>query len=184
MPSIIASLRITLATLVVCVVGYTLLIFGVAQLVDHDGAEGSLVRGPNGAVVGSRLIAQKFEQPKYFWPRPSAVDYNAAAAGGSNDSPTSRTLTDRATKLVGSYAATASDPVPADLVAASGSGLDPDITVAAARYQAGRVARARGLPVARVESLIDAKTFSPGGPLTPDRLVNVLELNLALDLLR
>ncbi len=184
MQSLLASLRVALATILVCVVGYVLLVFAFAQVVDHDGAEGSLLRGPNGAVVGSRLIAQKFESPKYFWPRPSAVDYNASAAGGSNKSPTSSDLTDRATKLVGTYAATADEPIPADLVAASGSGLDPHISAEAARYQAERVAHARGLPVARVESLIDAQTVSPGGPLTPDRIVNVLELNLALDALR
>jgi K+-transporting ATPase ATPase C chain len=127
------------------------------------------------------LIAQKFEQPHYFWPRPSAPDYNASGAAGSNKSPTSTDLTERATKLVAAYGASSDKPLPADLAAASGGGLDPHITQRAAHYQAARVAQARGLSESRLQQLIDTQAFSPGGSLTPDRLVNVLELNLALD---
>jgi K+-transporting ATPase ATPase C chain len=156
-------------------------ILGLARLLVPDTAEGSLIRRPDGTIVGSRLIAQKFEQPRYFWPRPSAPDYNASGAAGSNKSPTSEALTERAAELVARYGATADDPLPADLAAASGGGLDPHITEHAALYQSGRVAAARGLSLEQVDALVREHAFSPGGPLTEDRLVNVLELNLALD---
>jgi K+-transporting ATPase ATPase C chain len=140
-----------------------------------------MIAGPDGKLVGSRLIAQKFTQPRYFWPRHSAVDYNASATGGSNKSPTSADLTDRAAKTVDAYGATPVKPLPADLAAASGGGLDPHITEHAALYQAERVAQARGLTVAHVQALIKQHAFAPGGFLTPEKLVNVLEMNLALD---
>lgn len=181
--SLIASLRLVGATLLVCVAGYTLVVLGVAQMFP-DTARGSLITGADGQVVGSRLIAQGFSRPEYFWPRPSAAGaegFNATSAAGSNKSPTSADLTARADALVARYGATPENPLPAELAAASGGGLDPHITERAARYQAGRVARERGMSLADVEDLIDALAFSPGGSLTPDRLVNVLELNLALD---
>jgi K+-transporting ATPase ATPase C chain len=181
MKSLIASLRLTVATLLVVVAGYTAVLLGFAKIVTPATAEGSLIQGPDGKVVGSRLIAQKFTQPRYFWPRPSAVDYNASATGGSNKSPTSSDLTDRAAKTVEAYGATSAKPLPADLAAASGGGMDPHITEHAALYQAGRIAQARALTVAQVETLIHRHAFAPGGFLTPDRLVNVLELNLSLD---
>lgn len=181
MRSFVASLRIAAATMLVCVVGYTLVVLGAAQAFTPDTANGSLIHGPDGTVVGSRLIAQKFESPRYFWPRPSACGYNAAAASGSNKSPASPDLTKRATELIAKYGATADKPLPADLAAASGGGLDPHITEHAALSQAERVAGARGVPSSQVEALIKKHAFPPGGPLTPDRLVNVLELNLALD---
>ncbi|HEX5036645.1 MAG TPA: potassium-transporting ATPase subunit C [bacterium] len=184
MKSLIASLRLTIATLLVVVAGYTAVLLGFAKIVTPATAEGSLLQGLDGKIVGSRLIAQKFTQPKYFWPRPSAADYNASATGGSNKSPTSRDLTDRAAKTVEAYGAMAANPLPADLAAASGGGMDPHITEHAALYQAERVAQARGLTVAQVQALIEKNAFSPGGFLTPDRLVNVLELNLALDMTR
>ena len=134
--------------------------------------------------MGSRLIAQKFTRAALLLVASSAVDYNATAAARQQqvaDEP--RPHGERATKLVGTYHATSARPIPANLVAASGGGLDPDITLEAARYQAERVAQARGLPLARASRRfsIDAQAFSPGGPLTPDRIANVLELNLALD---
>jgi K+-transporting ATPase ATPase C chain len=147
-------------------------------------AHGSLITNEDGTVVGSRLIAQKFTEPRYFWPRPSAVDYNGAGAGGSNKSPTSTDLTDRARGIVAQYGATADNPLPPELVAASGGGLDPHISERAALYQAGRVAGARGIPVAQVEALIGEHSFSPGAFFSRDRLINVLELNLALDGMR
>jgi len=176
----LASLRVAVATMLVCVGGYTLVILGVAQSTPHT-AEGSLIRRANGTVVGSRLIAQKFEQPHYFWPRPSAWDYNAAGAAGSNKSPTSPDLAERARKTVHQYGATSEKPLPADLAAASGGGLDPHITQHAARYQAQRIANARGMARGQIEALITQHAFAPGGPLALERLVNVLELNLALD---
>jgi K+-transporting ATPase ATPase C chain len=181
MSEVLGSIRLVLVSVVVCVAGYALVVLGIARVFVPDKAEGSLVAGAAGAPVGSRLIAQKFTQPGYFWPRPSAVDYNAAAAGGSNKSPTSDDLAKRARETISLYGATASNPLPAELAAASGGGLDPHITESGALYQAGRVAAARGLPVGDVELLIRQRAFAPGAALTPERLVNVLELNLALD---
>jgi K+-transporting ATPase ATPase C chain len=184
--SLIASLRVAVATMLVCVAGYSLAILGVAQAFPET-ARGSLITTADGQVVGSRLIAQNFTQDRYFWPRPSAAGadgYNAMSAAGSNKSPTSPDLTARAEGLVERYGATAQNPLPAELAAASGGGLDPHITVRAALYQAGRVAAARGVPRGAVESLVEEHGFAPGGILTPDLLVNVLELNLALDALQ
>jgi K+-transporting ATPase ATPase C chain len=181
MQSLIASIRISLASIGVCVIGYVALILGVGQLLTPETANGSLITAADGTVVGSRLIAQKFTQPRYFWPRPSAVDYNGAGAGGSNKSPTSTALTERAQGLVEQYGATPASPLPPELVAASGGGLDPHISERAAEYQAARVAAARGVAREQIDALIDEHAFAPGGALTPDRIVNVLELNLALD---
>lgn len=177
----LASVRLALATMLVCVVAYTAVVLGFAQALTPATASGSLIVGDNGTVIGSRMIAQKFTAPRYFWPRPSAVDYNGAGAGGSNKSPTSADLTARATETVGAYGATAENPLPADLATASGGGLDPHITEHAALYQVARVAEARGIPPSQVEALVRDHSFAPGGILTPERLVNVLELNLALD---
>lgn len=181
MSSLLASLRVSVATIAVCVVAYTALILGVAQALTPDTANGSLITDESGSVVGSRMIAQKFECPGYFWPRPSAVDYDAAGAGGSNKSPTSADLTERAEGLIVRYGATPAAPLPPELAAASGGGLDPHISERAARYQVPRVARARVLPAEEVEALIEELAFAPGGPLAQGRLLNVLELNLALD---
>jgi K+-transporting ATPase ATPase C chain len=167
--------------MLVCVVGYSLAILGAARILAPQTAQGSLIVRSDGTVAGSRLIAQKFIQPGYFWPRPSAVDYNGAGAGGSNKSPTSADLTERARGTVAAYGATPQNPLPAELAAASGGGLDPHITERAALYQAARVAAARGIPQSEVETLIRQSAAAPGGFLTPDLLVNVLELNLALD---
>jgi K+-transporting ATPase ATPase C chain len=170
--------------MLVCVAGYTAVILALAGILAQETAEGSLIKDKNGQIIGSRLIAQSFTKASYFWPRPSAVGYKADGAGGSNKSPTSSDLTDRArTNTIPLYGATAERPLPADLAAASGCGLDPHITEHAALYQAGRVAQARGLTQAEVERLTKDRAFSPGGFLTSERLVNVLELNLALDAL-
>jgi K+-transporting ATPase ATPase C chain len=181
MGSILASIRVVVATMLICVVGYVLAIWAVAQTLTPATANGSLLTAADGTVVGSRLLAQKFTEPRYVWPRPSAVDYNAAGAGGSNKSPTSPDLANRATEIVTVYGATTGDPLPPELAAASGGGLDPHVSVRAAVYQADRVAAARGMPREQVEALVARHAFAPGGFLTPDRLVNVLELNLALD---
>jgi K+-transporting ATPase ATPase C chain len=181
MQSIVASLRVALATIAVCVVGYTGVILGIAQVVTPQSANGHLITDAAGTVVGSRMIAQKFTDPGYFWARPSAVDYNGAGAGGSNKSPTNPALTERALELISQYGATPTNPLPPELVAASGGGLDPHVSEPAARYQASRVAAARGVPPSRLDALIDQQAFAPGGALTAGRIVNVLELNLALD---
>jgi K+-transporting ATPase ATPase C chain len=169
--------------MLVCVAGYTALILGLAQIVTPDTAEGSLIKDKDGKIIGSHLIAQSFTNAIHFWPRPSAVGYNASGAGGSNKSPTSSDLTDRAKNLIEQYGASTDKPLPAELAAASGGGLDPHITEHAALYQAERVAKARNLPLSQVEAAINQRAFAPGGALTRDRLVNVLELNLALDTL-
>lgn len=181
MESIIASIRLVAATMLICVAGYATAIWGVGQVLTPGSAQGSLIAAPDGTVIGSRLVAQGFSEPCYFWPRPSAVDYNGAGAGGSNKSPASPDLTGRARETVAQYGATPGNPLPADLAAASGAGLDPHISERAALYQAARVAEARGLPRAGIEALIREHAFAPGAFLAPDRLVNVLELNLALD---
>jgi K+-transporting ATPase ATPase C chain len=181
MSSLLASLRLTIATLLVCVGAYTLVVYGFAQAVAPAQAAGSLIRDQRGTVVGSRLVAQAFSRPGYFWPRPSAVDYKADAAGGSNKSPTSPDLTKRATEIVARYGATTARPLPPELAAASGGGLDPHISEHAALYQAARVAAARGLSASQVEALVREHAFAVGGAIGQDRIVNVLELNLALD---
>jgi K+-transporting ATPase ATPase C chain len=181
---VLGSLRLVIATLLICVVGYTLAVFALARAIAPDTAQGSLVANAQGQVVGSRLIAQKFTQPGYFWPRPSHAGsdgYDAMSAAGSNKSPTNPDVTERAKATVAAYGASAANPLPAELAAASGGGLDPHITERAALYQAPRIAAARGIAQAEVEALIALRAFAPGGFLTPDRLVNVLELNLALD---
>ncbi|SFB54040.1 K+-transporting ATPase ATPase C chain [Rhizobium sp. NFR07] len=181
METLISSLRITVATMAICVGGYSAAVWAVGQAVTPDTAEASIITRADGTVIGSRQVAQAFTQPQYFWPRPSAVDYNGAGAGGSNKSPTSTDLTERATETVAAYGATPENPLPAELAAASGAGLDPHITERAARYQVARIAQARNILADQVEQVIDRNAFSPGGMFTPDRLVNVLEMNLALD---
>jgi K+-transporting ATPase ATPase C chain len=181
MESLFASIRLVVATMMICVAGYAAVIWGIGQIFTPSTAQGSLIMGADGKIVGSSLIAQKFTQPRYFWPRPSAADYNASAAAGSNKSPTSPDLTKRAEEIFPQYGATAENPLPPELAAASGAGLDPHISEHAALYQAKRVAEARGILLSQVETMIKEHAFSPGGFMTPDRLVNVLELNLALD---
>lgn len=174
-------IRLTLACAFAIGFLYLPAILGFAKALAPDQAAASLIKGPDGHAVGSRLIAQAFTSDRYFHPRPSACDYNARGAAGSNLSPTNPVLAERATAIAESYAATPENPIPADLVTASGSGLDPDITSAAARYQATRVASARQLPVGQVLATIDRVKRPLMGKLGGPELVNVLELNLALD---
>jgi potassium-transporting ATPase KdpC subunit len=181
METLISSLRISIATMAICVGGYSAAVWAIGQAVTPGTAEASIITRADGTVIGSRQVAQAFTQPQYFWPRPSAVDYNGAGAGGSNKSPTSTDLTERATGTVAAFGATPENPLPAELAAASGAGLDPHITERAARYQVARIAQARNIPANQIEQVIDRSAFSPGGVFTPDRLVNVLEMNLALD---
>jgi len=179
--SLLASVRIAAATIAICVATYATAIWAFAQTVTPFTANGSLLKNETGQVIGSRLIAQPFTQSGYFWPRPSAVDYNAAGAGGSNKSPTSVDLTERAQAIAAAFGATAENPLPADLVAASGAGLDPHISLAGAIYQVPRVAESRGIAVEDVEEVVFRLAFSPGGMMSNSKIVNVLEVNLALD---
>jgi len=165
---------------------YPMAVTGAAKAVFPAQAAGSLVV-LDGATVGSKLIGQNFSDPKHFWGRPSATapqPYNGVASGGSNQGPLNPALTDAVKARV--EALRAADPgntapVPVDLVTASASGLDPDISPAAARYQAARVARVRGIPVDRVNTLIADNTEGPKWGFLGEPRVNVLALNIALD---
>jgi K+-transporting ATPase ATPase C chain len=165
---------------------YPLAVTGLAQLVFPRQANGSLIV-QNGQVVGSRLIGQPFDNPKYFWGRLSATSpypYNAAASSGSNLGPTNPALLDEVKGRIAALKAadpTNTQPIPVDLVTSSGSGLDPDISLAAALYQLPRVARARGLSESSVRSLVDQYTQGRTFGFLGEARVNVLELNLALD---
>ncbi len=165
---------------------YPAVITGLAQLVFPNQANGSLI-SKNGQVVGSALIGQEFTAPEYFWGRLSATGdhpYNAATSGGSNMGSTNPALEQVVSDRIAALQAADPDnslPIPVDLVTASGSGLDPHISIAAARYQAARVAAARGLPVDQVSTLIDQNTTGRIFGFLGEQTVNVLELNLALD---
>ena len=168
---------------------YPLVITGVAKVTFPRQAEGSLIY-KDGKLIGSTLIGQSFSDPKYFWSRPSATSpqpYNGLASSGSNLGPLNPALLDAVKANVKALHDADPDnrrPIPVDLVTASASGLDPDISPAAAHYQAARVARARNLALAPVETLI--KTHERGRlfGLIGERRINVLELNLALDQMR
>jgi K+-transporting ATPase ATPase C chain len=178
----------TLFVLLSAVTGvlYPLAVTGVAQAAFPEQAAGSLVM-KDGRVVGSALIGQGFGDPKYFWGRPSATSpmaYNGANSGGSNQGPTNPALVDAVRGRLDALRAADpgnTAPVPVDLVTASASGLDPEISVAAARYQAARVARVRGLPPAVVDGLIARHTTGRLLGLLGEPRVNVLALNLDLD---
>ena len=174
----------TLVTMLLFGGGYTLVVWAIGTTLFPRQAEGSLIRGADGTVVGSRLIAQKFTQPEYFQPRPSAVDYNAASTGGSNYGPSNPDhLQAVRVRLAGvmQQEGVPASRVPSEMVTASGGGLDPHIPPSAAAIQVARVAAARGVPVARLQALVDARTELPALGLLGRARVNVLELNLALD---
>ena len=175
----------TIVTMVLLGGGYHVVLWGIGRLAFPDQAEGSLIRRGDGTIVGSRLIAQKFERPEYFHPRPSAVDYNAASTGGSNYGPSNP---DHLKAVRGAPAthrrsrkASPASQVPSEMVTASGAGLDPHIPPAAADLQAPRVASQRGMPWRACASSIAAHTEPPTLGFLGRARVNVLELNLALD---
>ena len=177
---ILQSVRMLVVLTVVTGIAYPLLVTGIAQVAFRDKANGSLIR-KDGKVVGSRLIGQPFSDPKYFWSRPSATSpmpYNAASSSGSNLGPTNPALLEAVKERVSKLAAT---PVPGDLVTASGSGLDPHISPAAAEYQIARIAKTRSIPEAQLRELVRAHTEGRQLGILGEPRVNVLELNLALD---
>ena len=192
-PTLLASLRpaLVLFLLLTVLTGfiYPLVVTGVAQLLFPARAAGSIVTR-DGHAVGSRLIGQSFSDPKYFWSRPSATTpqpYNGTASTGSNLGPLNPALREAVRSRVAALRAADpgnSAPVPIDLVTASGSGLDPEISLAAANYQAARVARARGLAAGRVQALIAQHAEGTLLGVLGEPRVNVLELNLALDALK
>jgi len=191
-PAVLMTVVMTVLTGLI----YPLAMTGVAQLLFPYQAAGSLIER-DGKVIGSALIGQTFTADKYFHGRPSAttdtdpndatktvpVPYNAANSSGSNLGPTSKALIDRVKEDVGKLGLPAGAPVPVDLVTTSGSGLDPDITPAAAEVQVARVAEARHLPPAEVERLVAAATKGRTLGILGEPHVNVLKLNLALDAL-
>ena len=186
----LAHVRAAVVSLVVFTVVtgivYPVVVTAIAQLVFPHQANGSLIV-KDGKSAGSRLIGQPFDDPKYFWSRPSATSpfgYNAGASGASNLSPTNADLIKAVQGRVDALRAADpgnTAPVPVDLVTASGSGLDPDISPAAALYQVGRVAKARKLDEAVVRSLVAQYTQGRQLGLFGEPRVNVLALNLALD---
>ncbi len=167
-------------------IAYPFAVTGIAQLAFPRQANGSLIVR-DGKPIGSALIGQQFTDPKYFWGRPSATTprpYNGTASGGSNLGPSNPALTDAVRQRIAAlHAADPGNdaPVPVDLVTGSGSGLDPDISPAAALYQANRVAHARDLPPNEVRALVDRHTQGRQFGVLGEPRVNVLELNLALD---
>jgi K+-transporting ATPase ATPase C chain len=191
-PAILMIVVMTVVTGLIYPLGMT----GLAQLIFPDQANGSLLKRDDGTVIGSALIGQNFSEDKYFHGRPSATTdtdpndptktvpapYNAGNSAGSNLGPTSQPLIDRvkndAEKL---KAENPSAPIPVDLVTTSASGLDPDITPAAAEFQVPRVAKARNLPQEKVLTLVEEMTQDRFLGILGERRVNVLKLNLALD---
>jgi K+-transporting ATPase ATPase C chain len=181
---ILAALRATALLVGLCCVLYPAVVTGLAQVAFPNAANGSLVHAPDGEVVGSALVGQAFVSPGYLQGRPSAVGYDASTSGGSNFGVTSTKLADRrATDLARLRAENpdASGPVPAALLAASGSGLDPHLPPDAARWQLPRIAKARGVDLARVEALLDERIEGRDLGVLGEPRVNVLAFNLALD---
>jgi len=186
---IIQSIRILVVMTLITGVAYPLLVTGIAQVLFKDKANGSLIVEKD-KVLGSRLIGQPFSDPKYFWSRPSATSpqpYNGTSSSGSNQGPTNPALKEAIegrVKALREAGGDAAKPIPVDLITASGSGLDPHISPAAADYQVPRISKTRNLPEERVRELVRQHTEGRQLGFLGEPRVNVLELNLALDQLR
>lgn len=176
---ILQSLRIYIVLTLLTGIIYPLAMTGVAQLLFPRQANGSRIVEQN-KLVGSDLIAQKFEDPKYFWPRPSAADYATVASGASNKGPTAADLKKAIDERRGKFGADA----PIDLLTASGSGLDPHVSPGAARLQIARVAAMRNLSIERISALVEQAIEPPQFGFIGDPRVNILRLNRALDEVR
>jgi len=179
------SLKLTLVMLILCSVLYPLLIAAIGKATPGNGKGKTL--SVNGKVVGYELIGQKFTEDKYFWSRPSAVDYNAAGSAGSNKGPSNpdylKIVQDRIDTFLVHNPGIKKEEIPADLVTASGSGLDPDISPASAYVQVKRIAKIRGLSEEKVKALVDQHLDKPVLGMGPSK-ENVLKLNIALDELK
>ena len=181
-PAIVSFVILTALTGII----YPLAVTGIVQKVFHQQAEGSLIYSKDGKIVGSSLIGQDFNDPKYFWGRISATSpvYNASSSSGSNLGPSNPALLDEVKGRIAALKAADPgnvDPVPVDLVTSSASGLDPHISQAAAHYQLARVARVRGWAVDVVGKMVEQNTQGRVLGFVGEPVVNVLELNLALD---
>ncbi len=180
------SIRALLVFTVITGIAYPLIVTGLSQVLFKEKANGSLIV-KDGKVLGSRLIGQPFSDPKYFWSRASGTSpqpYNGASSSGTNQGPTNPALKDTVegrVKALRDAGGDASRAIPVDLVTASGSGLDPHISPAAAEYQIARIAKARSLPETRVKELVERYTEGRQLGILGEPRVNVLELNLALD---
>jgi K+-transporting ATPase ATPase C chain len=184
--NLLISLKLTLVLIVLCSVLYPLLIAAVGKLTPGGGKGKTIM--VNGKVVGYDLIGQKFTDDKYFWSRPSAVDYNAAGSSGSNKGPTNpdylKQVQDRIDTFLVHNPGVKKEDIPADLVTASGSGEDPDISPASAYVQVKRIAAARKISEEKIKALVDEHVDKPLlGFIGPEK-VNVLKLNIALDELK
>ncbi|WP_420150482.1 K(+)-transporting ATPase subunit C [Spirosoma sp.] len=180
------AIRLTLVMLVLLAVIYPLVVAGIAKLAP-GGGKGETVT-VNGKVVGYKLIGQKFTEDRYFNSRPSAVDYNAAGSGGSNKGLSNpdylKTVQARIETFLVHNPGVKKADIPAELVTASGSGLDPDLSPAGAKIQVARIANLRGVPIEKLTQLVDQHTESPLLGLLGPAKVNVLALNVALDHLK
>lgn len=185
MKNLITAVLMTVVTTILLGLIYPLAVTGLAQAMFPDQANGQLIRGSDGTLIGSRLIGQPFSSPGYFRSRPSAAGatgYNAGISGGSNLGPTNQKLIDRIKADVERLQAENPDrPVPVDLVTSSGSGLDPHISPAAAEFQVPRVASERGMIEAEVRTIVAAHTEGRQFGFLGEPRVNVVELNLDLD---
>ncbi len=179
MKQLFTSFRVLLVLTLLTGVVYPLIVTAVATLVFPKPAQGSLVVVGN-TLIGSELLAQKFDSPRYFWPRPSGADYATVPSGASNKGPTSVDLL----KAIDERRAKFGHDAPADLLTASASGLDPHISPAAAKYQCARVASARGLAPERVRALVEPLTEPPQWGVFGEPRVNVFALNRAVDALK
>ena len=182
MKNLITAVLMTIVTTVLLGLIYPLVVTGLAQVIFPNQANGSLIRGADGTLIGSRLIGQPFSSPGYFRSRPSAAGYDAGASAGSNLGPTNQTLIDRVKSDVKKLEA--DNPgrrVPIDLVTTSASGLDPHISPAAAEFQLPRVARERGMAEEQLRQIVAVHTEGRQFGFLGEPRVNVLELNLDLD---
>jgi K+-transporting ATPase ATPase C chain len=186
MKQLVIAVKVTLVFAILTGVAYPLLVTGLAKAIFRHQADGSLIQA-NGKVVGSELIGQRFTRPEYFHGRPSAAGndgYDGLASGGSNLGPTNQHLVDRVQgdmKKFREENPTFTGPAPADMLMASGSGLDPDISPASADAQVARVASARGVSADAVRQLVASNTSGRQFGILGEPRVNVLKLNLALD---